>query len=102
MSQTKITKSARGETCQVRLPGCSHDPEQTVWAHGNGSAAGKGHGGKSPDYIGAYACYRCHMIYDRQCPAPEGWTRVDVELAFAEGVWRSQQILERKGLICIA
>ena len=102
MSQNKITRSAKGETCQVRLPGCSHNPEQTVWAHCNGSAAGKGIGMKAPAYLGAYACWNCHRIYDRQANPPEGWTRVDVELAFAEGVWRSQQILERKGLLVAA
>lgn len=102
MSQNAITRSARGEQCQVRIPGCTHDPEQTVFAHANGSAAGKGIGMKAPPYLGAYACWNCHRIYDRQASAPEGWTRVDVELAFCEGVFRTQQLLERKGLLVAA
>jgi hypothetical protein len=86
--------------CQVRLPGiCNHNPETTVWAHGNGSAAGKGLGMKAPDLIGAYACSACHDVYDRRASAPAGMTRQDVELAFAEGAWRSLRILADKGLV---
>lgn len=100
MSQTKITRSARGEQCQVRIPHiCNGNPETVVWAHANGSAAGKGIGMKAPDYLGAYCCSNCHDVVDRRAHPPHGWTHDDVKLAFAEGVWRSQQILERKGLL---
>jgi len=37
----KYTESARGQECQVRIPGiCSHDPETVVFAHLNGGGMG--------------------------------------------------------------
>jgi hypothetical protein len=96
---SRIRQSARGELCQIRIPGCSHNPEETVLCHANGSAAGKGMWQKAPDYLGAYGCYRCHQIVDGQRPAPEGWSRDDVRLAFADGVFRTQRLLEEKGLL---
>jgi hypothetical protein len=95
-----IRKSASGEQCQIRIPGaCNGNKETVVWCHGNGSAAGKGLGMKAPDLIGAYGCSACHDVYDRRAPAPDGMTREQVELAFCEGVWRSQRILVDKGLL---
>lgn len=98
---SKITKSARGEQCQVRLPFvCNGNPETVVLAHSNGSAAGKGIGMKAPDYLGAYACSACHDVVDgrRRCEL----SRTEIKLAFAEGVFRTQRILEAKGLLRIA
>jgi hypothetical protein len=54
---------------------------------------------KSPDYLGAYACHACHDCYDRRRNPPEGMTHDDIKLMFAEGVWRSQRLLEEKGLL---
>lgn len=97
---SKITESARGEECQVRLPFiCSHDPSQTVLSHANGSAAGKGVGMKAPDYLGAYSCAPCHDCYERRIKPPPGWTHDDVKIAFAEGVFRTQILMEKKGLL---
>lgn len=93
-----ITKSARGEDCQIRLPGvCNFNPETTVWAHANGSAAGKGIGMKSESLLGTYACSACHDVVD-------GRTRVSrsdpaVKLAFWEGHARSLRILIEKGIL---
>lgn len=97
---SKITESARGEDCEVRLPGvCTFNPAQTVWAHANGHAAGKGYGLKSPDALGAYACYACHMVVDGHNPAPPGVSRQDVLLAFHEAHQRSFRKLLDKGLV---
>ena len=92
-----ITKSARGEECQVRLPGiCNGDPATTVWAHANGSAAGKGIGMKSLDLLGSYACSACHDEYDRRTMKMElGYVR----LAFWYGHARSLVLLGEKGLV---
>lgn len=91
-----ITRSARGEDCQVRMPNiCNHNPETTVWAHCNGSAAGKGIGMKSPSLLGAYACSSCHDEYDRRT------SKLDIitaRLYFAEGHYRSLRMLIEKGL----
>lgn len=97
---SRITKSARMENCQVRIPQvCNWRPETVVLAHANGSAAGKGMWDKAPDYLGAYACSACHDLYDRRTPLPSHLTREEVDLAFADGVFRTQRILEEKGLL---
>ena len=63
---SKITQSARGERCQIRFPGiCNHDPETTVFAHYR-LAGYCGTGVKPPDFMGAYACSRCHDEADRR------------------------------------
>ena len=97
---SKIRQSAKGEECQIRIPGvCTHNPEQTVWCHANGLAAGKGVGLKAIDECGAYGCFACHNLYDRRIPAPRGMTRQDIESYFADGHFRSLVILKEKGLI---
>ena len=97
---SKIRESARGEDCAIRLPGiCNFNRETTVWAHGNGSAAGKGIGMKANDLLGAYACSACHDVYDRRVPTD--MPRVEVELAFWEGHARSLLKLIEKGIVTL-
>ena len=63
---SKIRKSARGQECQVRLPGiCNGNPETTVLAHYR-MAGMCGMGIKPPDFMGAYACSACHDEIDRR------------------------------------
>ncbi|WP_321946556.1 nuclease domain-containing protein [Paraburkholderia sp. J10-1] len=98
---SKITDSARGEECTLRLPGiCSYDREQTVWAHANILDGGKALGKKLKrvDHLGAYACYFCHMILDGQAPRPAWMTRGFVLGCFERGMDTSRLILVRKGL----
>jgi hypothetical protein len=95
---SKITESARGEECQVRIRGvCNWNKETTVWAHANGSAAGKGIGMKSIDMLGAYACSACHDAYDRR--TQNSHDRLLVEVCFWEGHARSLIMLIEKGLV---
>lgn len=97
---SKITESARQEDCTIRLPGiCNFNRDTTVWAHGNGSAAGKGIGMKADDLLGAYACSACHDAYDRRLPV--GMPRCEVELAFWQGHARSLIVLIEKGIIVV-
>lgn len=99
---SKITESARGEMCMLRIPNlCLFHPETVVWAHANGSASGKGMWMKSHDLLGAYACHVCHDIYDRRRPAPIGMTREEIELMFWEGHARSVIRLIEKGLVAL-
>lgn len=96
---SKITESARGEQCQIRIPGvCNRNPETTVWCHSNGSASGKGIGMKSPDLLGAYGCSSCHDVYDRR-KSQDVLSRDQVELAFWQGHARSLCILIAKRII---
>jgi len=94
-----ITDSAHGRECELKLPGvCCGDPEKTVWAHSNSHRHGKGGALKAYDQNGCYACYFCHMVYDRQYARPAGLTLAMVERAFAVAMARSQTILVRLGL----
>lgn len=87
----------------VRIPNvCNFNPETTVLAHGNGSAAGKGIGAKSPDPIGAFCCSDCHDVIDGRRKPPPGWTHTDVRLAHAEGIFRTQRIWLEEGRLVIA
>lgn len=90
--RTKLRQSARGQQCQVRIPGiCNGDPATTVLAH----LSGGGMGYKRHDIHGAYACSACHDVID-------GRTRADLEevaLYHLEGVIRTQEIMLAQGLI---
>jgi len=92
----KITQSAEGEGCQVRLDGvCNFNPETTIFAH----LGGAGMGTKQPDLMGAYCCSSCHDVVDLKkfCAITPQMVRV----YFYEGIFRTQQILLDKGLIKI-
>jgi len=96
--QTAIRKSARGQTCQVRVPGvCNHNPETTVLAHMNGA----GMGAKAADHEAAYACSACHEWLDGGY-VQQGCSRADRDLAHLFGVIRTQRILIDMGLIEVA
>lgn len=96
---SKITDSANGEECQVRIPFvCSGDSRTVVWAHAIGEASGKGIGMKSPDILGAYACQQCHDAYDRRT-RPPGIVYSRIKECFNDGHMRSLRILIEKGLV---
>lgn len=100
MGLSKIRQSARGEDCTINLPGvCNYNLESVVWAHSNRYEHGKGMGLKAKDEHGAYACYDCHMTYDRQRKRPEHLSLENVEDAFTMAMIKSRQILKDKGLI---
>jgi len=97
---SKITNSAKGEECQMRVPRvCNRNPETVVWAHANGYAAGKPLGRKSDDRLGAYCCSDCHDLYDRRGKNWRTFNRHYVEAAFAAAHYRSFLILKEKGLV---
>ncbi len=96
---SKITASARGEDCQVRIPGvCTFDPEKTIWSHCRHGAAGKGKSIKALDVAGAYACTACDACYD-QMQGAKGMTREQIDLDWFMGHMRSLVLLAQKGLI---
>lgn len=61
----KLRKLAEGEDCTLQFAGGYCDPKTTVWAHANGLGANKGMGYKGHDYLGVFACHRCHKIIDQ-------------------------------------
>lgn len=90
----KITDSARGEDCQVRLELiCNFDNDTTIFAH----LGGGGMGYKSHDIHGAYCCSSCHDALDIRSKSE--YTLKHLRLAHYEGMVRTQLILIEKGLI---
>ena len=93
---SKLTRSAKGEECQIRIPGvCNHDNTTTVLAHLNGA----GMGTKHADLHGAYSCSRCHAVVDGE--KQDDWTPEVLKQFHLEAVIRTQKIMLNKGLIKI-
>jgi hypothetical protein len=98
---SRITDSAAGEACALRLPGvCNCDPTTTVWAHWNELDGGKAKGKKLArfDHLGAYACYACHMVLDGQAKRPAWLTLEAVKEAMRRAVRECEAKLKEKGL----
>lgn len=94
---SKLRKAAKGQDCQVRVPGvCSHDPSTVVLAHYR-MAGQNGTGIKPSDLLGAYACQFCHMAVDGQLKT--GHDKDTLRLYHAEGVMRTLAQLERENQI---
>ena len=94
---SKITESARGQECQIRLIGiCNHNDETTVFAHYRKGGLG-GMGKKPSDLFGAYACSSCHDAVDGRTKTPFSPAELDAD--FKDAVFRTQYILMTKGLI---
>ena len=63
---SKITQSARGQSCTLRFPGCKNERDTVVWCHSPFIEDGRGWGLKSPDVLGVTGCVHCHDILDRR------------------------------------
>lgn len=87
---SRITRSAKLQSCTVRMFGCRNEIETTVFAHA--PSAFKGTGIKSPDYWGAYCCSHCHQILDGNETAAHDsdWLRA---------IFETQEILHARGLL---
>lgn len=93
---TDLRKLARNKPCMVRLPGCDGGGDSTVLAHYRLSGL-CGMGIKPPDFIGAWCCSNCHAIVDGRMKPPAPYAKVDVRLAFAEGLIRTLYELDKMG-----
>ena len=99
----KITQSAKGEDCTLRIPGvCNFNPKTTVFAHMNGG----GMGYKHHDIHGCYACSYCHKWLDLDyiyAPAGEDTTceqwHALKDSEFLRAMIETQTKLLQKGLI---
>lgn len=95
---TPIRSSAKGQPCQVRVPGiCNGDPSTTVLAHLNGG----GIGAKHHDIHGAFACSDCHSWLDGGY-VQERAGRGTRDLYHLQAVIRTQCILIEQGLMEVA
>lgn len=92
----KLRASAKGQDCQIRIPGiCSHNPETVVLAH---AGIGSGMGQKADDLHAAFACQKCHDLIDGRVKTKD-FSLEEVELFSWHGVQRTQQIWLKMGLI---
>lgn len=95
---TKITESARGQACTIRIPQiCNGNRETTVLAHLSGIRFKHGIGQKVNDIHGAYACSSCHDAVDGRVKTEHGKT--ELSLWHLQGVIETQIILIDIGLI---
>jgi hypothetical protein len=93
---SKLRKLAKGQPCMVRIPHvCNYDPATTVLAHYRLSGI-SGIGMKSPDEIGAWCCSACHSAIDA---GHADYSRDELKLYHAEGVFRTQAQLIKDGVI---
>jgi len=95
IKSTKITQSARGEECTLRIPGvCNRNPETTVFAHINGG----GMGTKHHDIHGCYACSDCHDWIDSRISYGDDYIKAKELL---RAMTETQTKLLQKGLITV-
>lgn len=95
MIMANLRKEARGRDCQIRIPGvCNFNPETTVLAHYR-MAGTSGTAIKPDDAQGAWSCSLCHDAIDGRTKTE--YTRDDLRLMHAEGVFRTQAILRGEG-----
>jgi len=97
MKVKKITRSARGEDCSLRIVGvCNFATDTTVYAHA--PCVDKGMGFKSPDWWGMYACSNCHDAIDSRTNIRE--LTIENKLhTILSAVYETQKKLFKKGLI---
>jgi hypothetical protein len=93
---SKLRDAARGQDCQVRIPGiCNFNAETTVLAHYRLSGL-CGTGMKPLDLIGSWACSDCHRAIDG-VSQNTGYTREQLDLMHLEGMTRTITLLHRQG-----
>lgn len=96
---SKITQSAKGEPCTVRIPNvCNFNPQTTVYAHLNGIRFGHGVGQKCSDLHGAYCCNDCHDVVDGRVKTGLH-SKEAIKLMHLQGVIETQIKLIEKGLV---
>lgn len=93
MKLPNLRELARGQDCQVRLPGCLYSSETVVLAHLRlGGTAGVGQ--KPPDLCGVYACACCHDLLDgRKFVA--NLSKQEIEQAALRGLCRTLAIVTK-------
>ena len=94
---SKMTESARGRVCEMRLDGCVSGTETTVFAHLNRD---KGIGLKTKlgefDW-GCPMCHHCHSTVDGQIP--HNYDKEWLELLHLRATIRYQKTLFKEGVL---
>lgn len=94
--QSKITKSARGEDCSLRLNECNENPETTILAH---IGRNRGMGIKCADYFAVYSCSSCHDVIDGRVTSSVTYDELEYEKLRA--LEETQCKLFSKGLLVV-
>lgn len=91
---SKLTESARGRECQIRIPDiCNRDDSTTVLCH----LGGAGMGMKHDDRHAAFGCSDCHNAVDGRIKTD--YPNTLLKLFHLEGVIRTQKIWIKEGLM---
>lgn len=94
---SKLRKLARGQECQVRIPGvCNFNNETTVLAH-TPIKGTHGIGMKCPDLIGTWCCSNCHDVIDGRVKSR--FSKEEIANMKYEGVIRTQIELMKIGAV---
>lgn len=94
---SKFTEAARGQPCTIRVPSyCNRNVETVVACHYR-MAGTCGVGMKPPDFLIAFGCHTCHGCCDGRIQT--NYSRDELRLMHAEGVFRTQVILNGMGLL---
>ena len=92
-----LRKEARGRECQIRIPGICNDNSETVVLAHYRLAGTCGTGLKPDDLQAAIGCSNCHDAIDGRIKTD--YTRDELRLLHAEGVFRTQAIWKNEGFI---
>lgn len=93
---TKIRSSAKGKSCDVRIPGvCIGGTETVVCAHLNGGGSGQ----KSHDILSTRACFACHQWLDGGYVKTH--TRAERDLEHLQAIARTIPDYIAEGLIMV-
>jgi hypothetical protein len=90
---------AKGQPCTMRLPSvCNFDTLTTILAHLNMIGI-SGRGLKAPDILACFACANCHHVHTTLEFNGVHYDRDVIQLAFFEGMARTQYILIKRGIL---
>jgi hypothetical protein len=96
LKSKKITDSAKGENCTLRIPGvCNFNPETTVPCHSGGA----GWAYKSHDIHICYGCSDCHNFLDGGYVNSNLMDIEQLMCEFLRAMIETQSILIQKNLI---
>jgi hypothetical protein len=92
-----LTKLARGEECDIRVPGiCTGNPQTVVCCHLRMSGI-SGYGIKAPDVLAAHGCQACHDYVDGRTQGTH--THEERRSMLLEGMARTQYKLIKRGIL---
>jgi len=96
---SRLTRSARGRDCALRLPGiCSFDPETTILAHASSGIMG----GKVEDWHAFFCCSSCHAVFDGHDQRWRDFGKDTLRAYALQAVHETQQAWVREGLLIVA